>query len=206
MNMELADFGLALCVGIGLAAACGFRVFAPLFVMSLAAHGGHLQFIGAEQWIGSDLALITLGCATALEIGAYYIPWLDNALDTVATPAAAIAGTMATATFITGMDPVLQWSVSAIAGGGAALTVQAGTVAVRGLSTLTTGGLGNSAVSTAEAGAAVGVSVLAISLPVLALIVVLSVLVAMARFIYRRRRAARLALEATAQHDAPAVA
>ena len=191
MNMELADYGLALCVGVGLAAACGFRVFAPLFVMSLAAHGGHMQFAGAEQWIGSDLALIALGIATALEITAYYVPWVDNALDTVATPAAAIAGTIATATFITGMDPVLQWSVSAIAGGGTALTVQSGTVAVRALSTATTGGLGNGAFSTAEAGAAVGISILAITLPLVAVALVLTVLVLMMRFVVRRFRRRR---------------
>jgi hypothetical protein len=36
-------------------------------------------------WLGSDAALVAFATALVVEIGAYYVPWLDNALDTIAT-------------------------------------------------------------------------------------------------------------------------
>src|SRR5437868_2946043 len=119
---------LAICMGLGLAAACGFRVFVPLLVMSIAVHSGHLHVASSFDWIGSNPALITFSLATALEIGAYYVPWLDNFLDTVATPAAIIAGTVVTASMVTDVSPYLRWTLAAIAGGGLAGAVQGTTV------------------------------------------------------------------------------
>lgn len=150
------------CVGIGLSAACGFRVFVPMFVMSLGAKAGYLDLSCGFQWIGSWPALVAFGTATTLEIGGYYVPWLDNLLDTIATPAAAVAGSIATTSMVGDLHPMLQWSVGIIAGGGTATAVQALTVGMRAASAVTTGGLGNPAVATAEAGASVGLSVVAI--------------------------------------------
>ena len=194
--MDATDVLLALAMGVGLAAACGFRVFTPLFVMSLAARGGYMSVAGNVGWVQSDVALIALGAATALEIGAYYVPWLDNALDSIATPAAGIAGTLAASSLLTGMDPAMQWSLGAIAGGGTALSVQGLTVGARALSSATTGGMGNGAVSTAEAGAATGLSIIAIAWPLLAVAIVFSAMFWIGRFVlrrYRRRRALRAA-------------
>ena len=117
MEMETL---LALCAGLGLAAACGFRVFVPLLVMSIAVHGGHLQVSQGMSWIGSTPALIAFSIATALEIGGYYVPWVDNFLDTVATPAAIVAGTIVTASMVTDVSPFLRWTLAVIAGGGIA--------------------------------------------------------------------------------------
>ena len=110
---------LSLCVGIGLSAACGFRIFVPLLAMSIAANSGHLKLVPSFEWVGSDTALITFAVATVLEIAAYYIPWLDNLLDTIATPAAVVAGTIVTASMVGGMSPFLKWTLAVIAGGGA---------------------------------------------------------------------------------------
>jgi hypothetical protein len=164
---------LALCIGIGLSAACGFRIFVPLLVMSLAAASGHLELAEGFEWIGSPAAVTAFGIATALEIMAYYIPAVDNLLDTVATPAAAIAGTMITAAVITDMSPFLTWSLAAIVGGGSAATVQGVTSVTRLVSTGTTGGLGNPLVSTAEAAGATFLSLLTILLPVVAAVLAL---------------------------------
>lgn len=163
------DTFLSICVGVGLAAACGFRVFVPLLVMSLAAHSGHLTLAPSFQWIASTPALITFSIATALEISAYYIPWLDNFLDSLATPAAIVAGTVVTASMVTNVDPFLRWTLAVIAGGGAAGLVQAGTVLTRAVSSTTTGGLANFIVSTAEWGLSALMSVLAIVLPIAAI-------------------------------------
>jgi Domain of unknown function (DUF4126) len=178
---------LAVCLGIGLSAACGFRVFVPFLVMNLAARAGYLVLAGSFQWIASTPALVMFAVATLLEIGAYYIPWLDNALDSIATPAAAVAGFIVSAAVITGMDPTLKWPLAAIAGGGIAGAVQAATVAARGVSVLSSGGATNPLVSTVEAGASVTLTVLALLLPIVAAAVVVLILATLWRLLRRRR-------------------
>lgn len=177
----------SVCIGLGLAAACGFRVFVPLLVMSLAAHTGHLQLAGSFEWIGQLPAVIAFAVATALEIGAYYVPWLDNFLDGVAAPAAVVAGVMTTASVITDMEPFLKWTLAVIAGGGIAGTVHAFTAGVRGASTLTTAGFGNPLVSTVEAGTSVGLSLLAVVMPVIAFLFVIALALFAGRRLRRRR-------------------
>ena len=168
---------LSILTGVGLAAACGFRVFVPLFVLSLGARSGAMNLSDGFQWLGSDLALLALGVATALEIGAYYIPVVDNLLDTLATPAAIVAGIAASAAVMDGLDPWLRWVLATIGGGGAAAAVQIPTVLARGVSSLTTAGTGNSLVATGELAAASGLSVAMLILPFLgaALLVVLTI-------------------------------
>ena len=157
-------------VGIGLSAACGFRIFVPLLVMSIAAHAGHLTLVPTFQWIGSDAAFVTFAVATCLEIAAYYIPWLDHALDVIATPTAIVAGTIVTAAMVGGMSPLLKWSLAVIAGGGAAGLVQSATVLTRGASSMTTGGLANPILATIELGGSLVTSVLSIVAPLVAMV------------------------------------
>jgi hypothetical protein len=159
---------LAICIGIGLSAACGFRIFVPLFGLSIAAGSGHVTLSSGFEWLGSDVAMIALGVATALEVGAYYIPWLDNLLDSIATPTAIVAGTMLTGAMAGEFSPFLKWTIAAIAGGGTAAIVQTGTTLVRGTSTATTGGIANSLVSTAELASSTVVTFMAIFIPALA--------------------------------------
>ncbi len=185
MSMEIL---LSICLGLGLAAACGFRIFVPFLVMSSAAHLGYLHVDGKFEWIASTPALVVFGAATLLEIGAYYLPWLDNLLDTVASPAAVVAGIVATASVVTDVDPLLKWTLAVIAGGGLAGAVQSLTSGARGVSTLTTGGLANPLVSTFEAGSSLGLALLAIAVPVLALFAVVVFFVLVWRFLRRRRR------------------
>jgi len=175
MGNEL-DLLFSVCVGVGLAAACGFRVFVPLLVMGIAANTGHLALGESFAWIGSPVAIAAFGAATALEIGGYYIPWIDNLLDSIATPAAVVAGTLATGAMVSDMDPMLAWATAIIAGGGVAGAVQVGSVVTRGASTVLTGGLGNPVVSTVEAGGSVLMAVLAVAAPVLAVVTLMSLL------------------------------
>jgi hypothetical protein len=159
---------LAISLGIGLSAACGFRVFVPLLVMSVASLSGHLTLAPGFQWIGTYPALVTFSVATVVEIGGYYIPWVDHLLDTMATPAAIVAGTIITAAMVSNTSPMLKWTLAAIAGGGAAGLVQGTTVVARGISTATTGGLGNPFFATIELGGALFTSILALLVPLLA--------------------------------------
>lgn len=163
---------LGLCIGIGLSAACGFRVFVPLLVMSIAALIGWFEPMKGFEWLALPSVCIALGIATLCEIAAYYIPWVDNALDSIATPAAMVAGTLSTMAVSSGeMSQFAAWAAAIIVGGGTATAVQMSTVAVRGVSTATTGGIANPIVSTAEWIGAILVSILSFLVPVLVVIV-----------------------------------
>jgi hypothetical protein len=149
--------------------------------MSIAAKTGHLTLLPAFQWIGGDIALWTFAIATVIEISAYYIPWVDNLLDVIATPAAIIAGIIITSSMVGGMSPYLKWTLAVIAGGGAAGVVKGTTVITRGASTATTGGLANPILSTIELGSSVLLSVLALVAPVAAIVLLVFILLLMAK-------------------------
>jgi len=163
-----AELALSIALGIGLAAAVGLRVFLPLLVMSIAASTGHLALSSGFAWLATPAALVMLSVAALLEILAYYVPGLDNLLDALATPAALIAGTVASAAVMTDLPPIVKWTTAVIAGGGAAGLTQGLTSLLRAKSTVTTAGLGNHLIATGELGAALLLSLLALAAPLLA--------------------------------------
>lgn len=176
--MDYAEIGahaLTICLGLGLAAAAGFRVFVPLLVMSAASYTGHLQLSHGFEWLGTGGALVVLSTATVLEILAYYVPWLDNLLDSIAGPAAVVAGSVVAASAFSDIDPLLKWSLAIIGGGGLAGVMKGATTLARGASSLTTGGLANPILSTFEVGASFLLSGFAIVLPLVTFAVVLVV-------------------------------
>ena len=166
----------SILLGIGLAASVGFRIFVPLFALSIASYYNIIPLNDNWEWIGSTAAMITLGIATIVEIGAYLIPWLDNLLDTVAVPLAAIAGTAVMLSTMADIDPVITWSLAIIAGGGTATAIKTSTSTARLASTATTGGIANPIVSTVESGTSIIMSILALVAPVLAIIFVIVIL------------------------------
>ncbi len=168
--LRLMNTTLGILAGLGLAAACGFRVFVPLLVASIAVHAGYLSPSPEFAWLGSTPALLAFGVATVAEVLAYYVPWLDHALDTLASPAAVVAGSVLAASLAVDVDPFLRWTLAIIAGGGLAATVQSGTVAARGMSFSVSGGLANPVVATAELGGALATSALAVVAPWLAIL------------------------------------
>lgn len=185
---------IAACIGLGLAASCGLRVFLPLLVLSVGARAGLIHPGESFAWVASWPAIIALSTATIAEIAGYYIPWVDNALDTIATPAAAISGALAvligTHGHMDSLHPMLTWA-GALIGGGVATTVQAGTVAVRSTSTVSTAGIANPIISTIENIGAAILSFLAVAIPVgLGLILIAIV----AWYVSRRLRKPKLVL------------
>ena len=170
--MSNAELGLSIALGIGLAAATGFRLFLPLLVLSIAAWTGHVNLSESFAWLGTPTAVLMLGTAAIVEIAAFYIPGVDNLLDTLATPGAVVAGTIASAAVMTDVPPMVKWTAAVIAGGGVAGVTQGMTAMLRAKSTVFTGGLGNSAVATAELGGATLISILALAAPVAALVLV----------------------------------
>jgi hypothetical protein len=162
---------LSVLVGVGLSAACGFRVFIPLLAISIASISGHLTLASGFQWMGTYAALLAFAIATVLEIAGYYIPWFDHLLDIVASPAAVIAGIVAMASSVAELSPFLRWSLAIIAGGGIAATVQMLTGLTRLASSSTTAGLGNPFVSTTEAAGATVFSAMALIIPIVCAII-----------------------------------
>jgi hypothetical protein len=168
-DLGLSNFDIAASValGIGLAAATGLRLFLPMLVVSAAAYSGYLPLSENFAWLGTPAALILLGVAAVAEILAYYIPGVDNLLDTLATPAAFVAGTVVSAAVITDLPPMVKWAAAIIAGGGIAGITQSVTTLVRAKSTVMTGTLGNPVVATTELGGSLVVSLLALAAPLL---------------------------------------
>jgi hypothetical protein len=194
------DIVLSVMVGISLAAACGFRVFVPMLVLCIACRAGAVHLNPSLAFLASTPALICFSVATVVEILAYKIPWVDHALDTIASPAAVVAGTLVVAsqfTFTGSNGDLLKWGLAAIVGGGAAGAVQAATVTGRGVSTLFTGGIANPLYATVESGSAVVLSVMAVVFPVLAFLALLTFAYVAFR-LFRRwhaRRSQRVARE-----------
>jgi hypothetical protein len=162
------DLAVSIALGIGLAAATGFRVFLPLLITSVATYVGYIPVSDGFSWIGTLPAVIMLGVAALVEVLAYYIPGVDNLLDAIATPAALIAGTLVSAAVMADLPPLIKWTAAVIAGGGAAGITQGVTTLVRANSTMLTGGLGNPVIATGELGAATVISLLALSVPFVA--------------------------------------
>ncbi len=166
---------ISICLGIGLAASVGFRVFLPLFALSLASYFNLWELNESWQWIGSITAIITLGVATLMEITAYYIPFVDNLLDTIAIPLATIAGTAVMVSTVADLSPMITWALAIIAGGGTAATIKSTSGATRLTSSVSTAGFGNPVVSTIETGTSIVMSIVSIFLPIVALILVIIV-------------------------------
>ena len=185
--MQEVTIIMATLMGISLAAASGFRVFLPPFLLSLAARFNVVWFLDIDligtqfEFFTSTLSIVVLGIATVAEFVAFYAPWIDNALDTIATPASIMAGVAMTAIVLEGNDPIIQWTVAIVAGGGVAATIQSATVATRGLSSTFTFGLGNSAVATGENVASVALTLIAILIPFLSALFVLLIVALLLR-------------------------
>lgn len=167
------DLALAIAMGVGLAAAVGFRVFVPMLVLSIAAYSGHLTLTSGLAWLGTPAALLMLTVATVVEILAYYLPGVDNALDVVSAPAALVAGTVVSAAVMTDLPPMVRWTTAVIAGGGAAGVIQGLTSLLRAKSTTMTAGLGNHVIATGELAGALIISLLALGAPLAAVAVVI---------------------------------
>ena len=168
----MSDVALSIVLGIGLAAATGFRVFLPMLIVSGAAYTGYLPLGDNFAWLGTAPSLVMLSVAAVIEILAYYIPGLDNLLDALAAPAAFVAGTVLSAAVMTDIPPMVKWTAAVIAGGGIAGVTQGVTATLRANSTVWTGGLGNFIIAAAELGGALLVAFLALAAPVAAIALV----------------------------------
>lgn len=164
------EMTLSIFLGVGLASSSGFRVFVPLFALSCASFFGVIPLNDSWMWVGSMPALVILGVASLVESVSYLVPVVDNLLDSIAVPLAGVAGTLVMASTLTDFSPAMSWALAIVAGGGVASTIKGTTATTRLASTTTTGGLANPAISVAETGTAIGLSVLSIFAPIVAMV------------------------------------
>lgn len=163
---------LSICVGIGLSAAVGLRVFIPFLITSIFAYTGQIDLSTNFTWIGTLPALIIFSIVTIVEILAYYITWLDNFLDTIEHPVAILAGIVLAGAVVTEFSPVLKWALALIVGGGVAGIINAATGLIRLKTSAVTGGVGNPVVSTIEAASSTVISFVAIFFPIVGVFIV----------------------------------
>lgn len=172
------DLFISICIGIGLAASSGFRIFIPLLAANIAALANIHQFGSGFEWLNGWTAFYILLTASIAEIIAYYIPWVDNILDHIAMPVAVAAGTLLSASFISAdWAPALKWGLALLAGGGTAGIIHGGMGLLRLGATTTTGGIANPVVTTAENSASIGFSVMALLAPLVVIVIVVLLLI-----------------------------
>lgn len=174
--MDTLDLITALCMGIGLSGAAGFRVFLPPFILSILMRTTliDVNLDGTEfEIFDSNISIFLLGVATLSEFFGYYVPWIDNLLDTIASPGSVAAGFLMTMMILEGnTDPIFQWILAIIAGGGVSGVIQGATVATRATSTFMTAGLGNPVIATGENFATIILTILALLFPIMACLIV----------------------------------
>ncbi len=165
------DYSLlvSIAMGIALSACAGFRVFIPMLAGALAGHFNIIDLSADMAWLGSWPAIISFGTAAVVEVAAYYIPFVDNLLDTIAAPLSVAAGTVLASSIlpIAEQEPLIRWGIALLAGGSAAGTIQLGTGLLRLFSSKATVGTGNVVVSTTENAAAITGSILSFIIPVI---------------------------------------
>ncbi|MEO6071471.1 MAG: DUF4126 domain-containing protein [Chitinophagaceae bacterium] len=182
-----------IALGIALSACCGFRVFIPMLAGALAGHFGVFSLPVDLQWLATWPSIICFGTAAVAEVLAYYVPFIDNILDTIAGPLSIAAGTLLATSILPLADqaPILRWGAGFLAGGASAGVIQMGTGLLRLFSSKATIGTGNVVVASTENAAAIGGSLLSFLVPVvvalLLLVLIIWILNKGRKMFFRRR-------------------
>ena len=184
--MTTANIIVALLLGLGLSASTGLNTFLPLLLLSAAArfHIAGIELGDKFQWLSSDVAIIVLIVACIAEIIADKVPAIDHFLDSIGTFVRPVAGALAAASVLTGVDPVVAAVLGIIVGGPVSLgmhTLKAGT---RVASSAATFGCANPLLSVVE-------DVISLLLSLLAIFAPLVVPVALALLVFVLWRAFR---------------
>lgn len=164
----VGGFLIALCLGLGLAAATGLRAFLPLLIVAVLAR---FKLMGVDfgpnfAWLESNTALIALSAAVVAELVLDKIPAVDSAVDVVMTAVRpALAAVLVMASF-SQADPAVA-PILALIAAPVALIGHGAKAVTRPAVTATTGGLGNPVASVAEDGWAVVLTGLALLAPLL---------------------------------------
>lgn len=163
---------IALATGLGLATASGLNAYLPLLTIGIFARMGWIELAEPFGVLTNVFVLLIIAALAALDFVGDKVPAVDSGLHAVGLVISPLAGAilaLASQGDIATVSPVLVGLAGVVAAGG----THAARAAARPVITAATAGTGNSVVSAVEDGASLGLSVLAIVLPVVALIVAL---------------------------------
>ncbi|GAA5513196.1 hypothetical protein Dcar01_01922 [Deinococcus carri] len=163
--MELLS---GLLSSLGLSGAAGLNAYIPLLVVGLLDRTGVLHLSAPYDLLGSPWVLLGVAVLGLLDFVGDKIPGVDHVLHLVGGVVNAAAGAVlfAAQSGIADVPPALSLALGLLVAGG----VHATRTAVRPVATATTGGLANPVLSTAEDGASLGLSLLAVFAPLLAVL------------------------------------
>ena len=191
--MGFGETFLAILTGLGLSVACGFRVFIPPLIASIAAQTGYLELAESFQWLGEWPTLIALSIATVGDVIAHEFPVVDDVLNVVEAPLVPIAATILSVSLLTDMDPLLKWGLAAIAGGGSAGALYVARSFLKSLLNASTAGVSTPVVSLVEDAVAIVTPILVILEPLFVLFLFLVVVgvtaLALKKWMGKRRQA-----------------
>ncbi len=186
------QIALAMLAGLALAASAGLRAFVPLLALSLGARLGWVQLNPSFDFLGSDIALIALAAAAILEFAGDKIPLVDHLLDAAGVVVRPAAGALAGLSLIAHL-PAPVSAALAVFYGVIAFGTHAGKAHLRVGSTATTAGTANPVLSVVEDFTSGLVSLLAVLVPIVAVIALLLGILLTWRLLHRQRPARRQA-------------
>src|SRR5277367_5467181 len=129
MNEPIA----AVIVGLLLSLSAGFRVTLPLLAVCVLAYHHEVTLPANLVWLGTEPTLIILGVAFIAETAVHFIPAVGTYLKAMATPLAFVAGTLLMAVPVGDHNPLYQWTLAAVLGGGAATLTHLGVTGARAM-------------------------------------------------------------------------
>lgn len=189
---------LELLTGTGLATAAGLNAYIPLLVIGmLDRYTNLINLPSAWSWLSNGWVMLILAVLLAIEFVADKVPVVDSVNDVVQTVVRPTAGGMAFAAgsgseTVTVTDPSALWTqklwIPIVIGLLIALTVHGTKAAARPVMNAATLGVAAPVVSTVEDGASVGLSVVAIIIPLLVIIFLIGLVWWMTTVSRRRRQ------------------
>lgn len=171
----------------GLSGAAGLNAWLPLLAIGVGDRAGWVDLDSPYDALSSTPGLIVVGLLLVLDLIGDKVPALDSALHAIGLVIAPASGAVlfAAQTDVTSdLNPAVGALLGALTAGG----LQAGRAAVRPFVTASTAGIGNPAVSAAEDGISLLMTLLAFVLPVLAFLLVVAALGLVIWLVLRARR------------------
>jgi hypothetical protein len=129
MNEPIA----AVIVGLLLSLSAGVRMTLPLLAVNLLAFYHEITLPENMACLGTQPTLIILSVACAAETIVHFIPAAGTWIKAMATPLAFVAGTLLMAVPLGDKNPLYQWTLAAVIGGGAATLTHLGVTGARAL-------------------------------------------------------------------------
>jgi len=123
----------AVIVGLLLSLSAGVRTTLPLLAVNLLAFYHEITLPENMAWLGTQPTLIILSVACAAETLVHFIPAAGTWLKAMATPLAFVAGTLLMAVPLGDKNPLYQWTLAAVVGGGTATLMHLGVTGARAM-------------------------------------------------------------------------